>query len=150
MLFRHWTLILRSNWHRNTTKTLNLGFTSQFSIHTETLGYIVHVYALGSQWAVVIQKTFNRRLASTVVRVTNHSLLTVTLVGPSRILAQSSGSAGFVQTVVDQLTATGWFSSVPWLTRANLKDGSSIVRKVYNAENDESIMTIFVRTNSRY
>lgn len=65
-------------------------------------------------------QTLDWRLATAVVRIPDHALLTVTFVGPSGVLAHGSRRTGFVRTIVDQLTATSRFSSVPWLAGTNL------------------------------
>lgn len=95
-----------------------------FQIHkpTETFGYVVDVYTFCSQWAVSVLQTFYRWLTTAIIRISNHSLLTVTPIGPSGIFTHSTRCARLIRTIIYQLTCMSWFSSVARLTRTNLKN----------------------------
>lgn len=86
----------------------------------ETFGDIVHVDTLGGERAILVLQTLDRRLTATVVRIPDHSLLTVTFVGASGIFAQGARRARLVQAIIDQLASMSRLSRVTWLTRADL------------------------------
>lgn len=89
-------------------------------MHTEAFRYVVDIYALRGQRTVLVMQTLDWWLTATVVGISNKALLTVTLGGPSGIFTHSARGAGFLLTVIYQLTCVRGFSSVARLTATDL------------------------------